>query len=449
MSERPIPFTTRNTLVATIVGFVLLGFGAIYLLLEFYIVPPLMEEQAGKIRVLPALIATANQESIIKSDLAALKSTLDQMIANTEGSGIQYIIIQDADGKIMTAVFHRTLIKAEQEQILNAIRMMIAPRRRHGGTASNGQDVSVDAGKLTDAERAALGTSGAAVNQQASVLPPDQLPIIDAQSALALTVLDAAIIDHTMPINTGSIRFGGVRVGIRDDLTQSMRRLRIVAFSTFFLIVLVGAGTSLTVATTLDARAQKAAAGVVEAVRKEMETRIRQLEAEQHRKEEENPISPAEFLSLLDYARKISATLDYNEALHISVHTCLQVMNVRDCSIFVLDVTTNELVGRVGHDENGLMDEEEMARIRVPVGKGDIGAAAEFGTTTTIDTPRPGAAVVSALVARGRTIGVILVRNKLNGRPFIKKDQTLLRIFSGLLANSMENAAIYHHLNRA
>ena len=121
-------------------------------------------------------------------------------------------------------------------------------------------------------------------------------------------------------------------------------------------------------------------------------------------------------------------------------------MGIRDASIFVLDSASNELVGRIGHDENGLVADDEMSQIRVAVGKGDIGAAAEFGTTTTIDTPRPGSAVVSALVSRGRTIGVILVRNKLNGRPFLKKDQTILRIFSGLIANAMETSAIYHHL---
>jgi hypothetical protein len=444
MTDRPIPFTTRNALIGMMLGFVLLGFGTIYLILEFYVVPPLIEEQQKKVRVLPALMATANQEAIIKSDLAALKSTLNQMIANTEGSGIQYIIIQDADGKIMTAVYQRTLIKIEQERILDALRKQLAPRRR---SAAGGQDVAVDAEKLSEVEQAALG-AGSGAGAPAELLPPDQLPVIESQTALKLAVLDATIVDHTMPINTGSIRFGGVRVGIRDELTPRVGRLRIIVFSTFIVIVLLAGGTSLAVAGALDGRIQKAAAGVIEAIRKELESRIRQLEAEQHRKEEENPISPAEFLSLLDYARKISASLDYNEVLHISVHTCLQVMNVRDCSIFVLDGATNELVGRVGHDENGLMDEEEMARIRVPVGKGDIGAAAEFGTTTTIDTPRPGASVVSALVSRGRTIGVILVRNKLNGRPFIKKDQTLLRIFSGLLANAMENAAIYHHLNK-
>jgi hypothetical protein len=409
---------------------------------EIRLVPELQREQERRVNALPSLLAIANQKAILTNDLATLRNTLDLMMENAEGTGLQYIMIQDADGKVMSEAYHAALDKRQRDAIMAGLRrsaVMVVRRGEAGAEAG-----AVNVANLSEAEREALmGQSN--VRTVAVELPPGHLPVIETRRAWRIPGAGGNIIDYTLPITTGAIRFGGLRIGVVDEISEQIERLRYITWGGSAVFLVVAISFAFFIAGGIDRRFATITDEAVENLRREMEYKIKRLEVEQVRKEEENPISPSEFLALLDYARKIFAVLDYNEVLLTSLHSCLQIMGVRDASIFVIDAETNELVGRVGHDENGVMDAEEMARIRVPVGRGDIGGAAEFGTTTTIDTPRPGAAIVSALVSRGRTIGVILIRNKLSGRPFLKKDQTLLRIFSGLLANAMENAAIFHH----
>lgn len=438
-------FSSRINVLMVVFVTAVLAFGTVFAVDQFYIQPQMKKEHDRRVEIMPALLAIANQKAIITNDLATLRTTLDLTMNTLQASGLKYIIVQDAEGKILTEVFQSSISQTEKKRILAAI-IQHAARGRQQTSAS---PVSVDQSKLSTAEREALvGQSRDAPVVVPDDLPTDQLPRIERRTRWRLRGLEPAILDYSIPVSTGSIRFGGVRAGVADELTGFLNNVQLIIWSAAVLLIVVVGGISLTVAQTIDSKFGRENREALDALRKEMESKVRHLEAEQARREEDNPITPAEFLSLLDYARKISGSLDYNEVLHISIHSALQVMSVRDASVFVLDATTNELVGRIGHDENGLMPDEEMAAIKVPVGKGDIGAAAEFGTTTTIDTPRPGSSVVSALVSRGRTIGVLLVRNKLNGRPFIKKDATLVRIFSGLLANAMENAAIFHHLQR-
>lgn len=406
---------------------------------ELRLIPELEREHERRINALPSLLVIANQKAILTNDLATLRNSLDLMMENAEGTGLRYIIIQNADGKVMSEVYHASLDKQRRDAIQASL------RRSALTVAALEVESAVEAENLSEAERAAL-SGGAEVRTATVELPPGHLPMIESRRVWRISgVIGEDLVDHTLPITTGAIRFGGLRIGVIDELTGQIRRMRYFTWIGSIVFLIGAFALALFVAGGVDHRFRLEAAAATAELRREMEQKIKRLELEQARKEEDNPIAPSEFLALLDYARKIYSILDYNEALLTSLHSCLQIMGVRDASIFVLDAEANELVGRIGHDENGVMAAEEMARIRVPVGRGDLGTAAEFGTTTTIDTPRPGAAVVSALVARGRTIGVILIRNKLNGRPFIKKDQTLLRIFSNLLANAMDNAAIFHH----
>ncbi len=440
----PISFSSRPRLLASVILAAALSAGVFIAFAEFYLLPTVAQEREQRIKVFPAVLAVTNQMAIITNDLANLRASLQKTMTSLEGSDIRYIIVQDAEGRIMAEAFPEAMNQADQDALVTAIRQKASIRVEWKSTSTS----AVDESKLSAEERAALtGSGGEAVTSVD--LPEGFLPKVDRSASWSLPGTHPEIVDYSVPIATGSLPFGGVRVGVADVATAGINRIRIFAYTALVLLV-IGVGlTSLWVASGVDQGFGEELARNVEAVRKEMESRIRHLEAEHARREEENPITPSEFLSLLDFARKVSGSLDYNEVLALAIHTCLQVMNVRDASIFVLDSASSELVGRIGHDENGIMADDEMAKIRVPVGKGDIGSAAEFGTTTTIDSPKPGSGVVSALVSRGRTIGVILVRNKLNGRPFIKKDQTIIRIFSGLLANAMENAAIVHHLGQA
>lgn len=436
-------FSSRPRFLVTVIITALVALSIFFVFEEMYLLPSVANERAQRVAIFPAVLAVANQTAIITNDLANLRASLEKTMSVLEGSGIRYIIIQDADGKIMAEAHEKDLTPEQHKAIIEALRA----RGRIITRKSNETPGVANQSRFSAEERAAM-TGGAETSTEIIEIPEGFLPKVENSGSWNLTGISPEIVDHSVPIASGSIPFGGVRVGVVDEVTAGIDHLRVLSYTAFGFLV-IGAGMiALFMANGTDAKFGGEMAEKLEAVRKEMEAKIRQLEVDHQRKDEENPITPGEFLSLLDFARKVSASMDYNEILTMAIHACLQVMNVKDASIFVLDGTTNELVGRIGHDENGLMPDDEMSQIRVPVGKGDIGAAAEFGTTTTIDTPRPGSGVVSALVSRGRTIGVILVRNKLNSRPFIKKDQTIVRIFSGLLANAMESAAIFHHLNR-
>lgn len=434
-------FSSRVRLSVTAFLGAVVAIAATVFVLEVHTIPALRMEHDRLVSTLPAYLAAANQKALASGDLASLRSTLDQIMAGSQGSGLKYVVIQDADGRIMADAYAPELARAEKDQVMHDLRTSY-------GRSGKSHALQKEQSYFEQQKQEALtGSESSAAPPPAQDAASGPLPLINDRVSWQFPSFDPPLIDYTVPITTGTISFGGVRIGVSDEVTPLIRTLRTIAYGGSVAALILSQVFAIFISAGFDARIAEVATGAVDTVRAELEQRIKQLELEQTRKEEENPISPAEFLSLLDFARKISGSLDYNEVLTISIHACLQVMSIRDVSIFVLDPAANELVGRIGHDENGFMDETEMAKIRVPIGKGDIGTAAEFGTTTTIDSPRPGAAVVSALVAHGRTIGVILTRNKLNGRPFVKKDQTMLRIFSGLLANAMENTAIFHHLN--
>jgi len=434
-------FSSRFRVVAVAFVAALFSLATIFSIEKLYTEPVLNEEHQKRVDDLPLILAITNQNAIIMNDLATLKTTLQQSISAMEHSGVRYIIIEDADGKIIAAVYHSSFKKADIERIHGALKR-VAAQKLVGRTEA----VVANTTKFSESERSAMEGSAEEKISQAMLIPEGYLPKIEYRKTTMVGEFSEPIIDQAVPITTGAIKFGGLRIGTADELQARIKEIHFITWTTIIMLIVVVGGLGLSFANQIDSKFSRESSEKISEIRSELERRIKQLETEYSRKEEENPVTPSEFLSLLDFARKITGTLDYNEALQIGIHSILQIMGIRDASIFVLDSASNELVGRIGHDENGLVADDEMSQIRVAVGKGDIGAAAEFGTTTTIDTPRPGSAVVSALVSRGRTIGVILVRNKLNGRPFLKKDQTILRIFSGLIANAMETSAIYHHL---
>lgn len=431
-------FSSRPRLVFAGLFITLVTAAAFLLLQELYVIPRIYEEHEKRVETLPIIIATANQQALVTNNIAALRASLRQIMENTVASGVRYIFIQDAGGNIMAEAFAPDIDDRKRAEVLSELRLYHGTRPED---VASGEEAEKSRFDMIEKE---LGTAIEATG--GAELAAGQLPRIDTAMAWRFINFDPPLIDYTVPIMTGTIKFGGVRVGVGDDAGAAVARTRALSYSVAVILLIIFELSIVFVASNIDSNFEAVAAARANAVRAELDARIKQLEIAHTRSEEENPIAPSEFLALLDFARKVSGTLDYNEVLSEGIHACLQIMNVRDASIFVMDHERNEIVGRIGHDENGFLDEPEMSRIRVGIGQGDIGAAAEFGTTTTIDTPKAGSGVVAALVAHGRTIGVLLVRNKVNGRPFIKKDQTVLRIFSGLLANAMENTAYVHHL---
>jgi GAF domain-containing protein len=113
-------------------------------------------------------------------------------------------------------------------------------------------------------------------------------------------------------------------------------------------------------------------------------------------------------------------------------------MKVSELVIFLKDEETKELKARMGYDISGSMSEEALADIKVEEGKGEVWMASEFGTSSLIDTPKPGSGIVSPLASKGKTVGVVEVRSRLSGEPFREKDQLFLELLGGLIATSIE-----------
>lgn len=435
-------FSSRFGVLAFAIVLCVLVIGTLVVLEEVYLIPHVEEEYAARLETVPIILAIANQEEIITSDLAALASNLSKSVASLQPTGVRYILIQDAEGEILSRSFAESWTQGERDDAIQNLKLLV-PLGDTVGQALGGS--VLDLSGLSESEREALRGKENQSAPEAAL--GRRLPVVEDRTVGRFTHAEGTMIDLAYPISTGRVNFGAVRVGVVDRVTGVISTVRTLTYTGAGIVAVFGIVAAWLLGGFLDDRHHSEADSVISAQRKEFTNKIRQLEQALEKKDESQPVTPTEFHALLDVARRATSTLDYNEVLDIGISSLLQILNVRDASIFVFDPATNELVGRVGHDENGYVTETEMSEIRVPVGKGDIGVAAEFGTTTIIDSPKPGTAVVSALVTRGRTIGVILVRNKLTGRPFIKKDQTILRTYSSILANAMENAAIVHHLS--
>ncbi|HBW47012.1 TPA: hypothetical protein DEF17_03650, partial [bacterium] len=94
-------FSSRFRVVAVAFVAALFSLATIFSIEKLYTEPVLNEEHQKRVDDLPLILAITNQNAIIMNDLATLKTTLQQSISAMEHSGVRYIIIEDADGKII------------------------------------------------------------------------------------------------------------------------------------------------------------------------------------------------------------------------------------------------------------------------------------------------------------------------------------------------------------
>ncbi len=416
----------RLVLPAAVVAFFLVAVvgGALFL----KVIPDLERENEERVTTLPRFLAVLNQQAILRRDLAALQGNLDGLLAHAK-KDLLYVYFLDARGEVLAQAYHKDLTPENRAELDAALKSL----GRQNVSNSNSRAAQIAGLAEATGESAAADPGGAF------------LPISEDRVSRRVSAGEILFTDVASPISVAARAFGGVRVGFRDTLTDRIRGLRI-AFGVFAAaIFLVLGGGSWMLGAGIRDEADEMLQGRVASERRRIEEdfakRLRSVEAKQ---EEDSPLSATEFFALLDTAKRLQQSLDYNEILSLTVQATLQALDVRDMSLFLLDPERNELYGRAGYDESGEIHAEEMSRIRIPVGQGDLGLAAEFGTTAVIDNPKPGSAVVAALVARGKVLGVILARNKVSGRPMLKKDALVLRQLSALVAGALENAALYH-----
>jgi len=162
--------------------------------------------------------------------------------------------------------------------------------------------------------------------------------------------------------------------------------------------------------------------------------------------------------TLVQTTSLLSSTLDLTKLLELFMNLAKEVLEAEASSIFRIDEDTRELYFEVATGEKGAKAKE----IRVPWGKGIVGAVAERGETVYVpDVSRderwfPGvdrgsgfttrSIIAVPLTVRGKVIGVAEVLNKRGGRNFTEDDRDLFEAIAREAAVAIENARLYQDL---
>ena len=151
----------------------------------------------------------------------------------------------------------------------------------------------------------------------------------------------------------------------------------------------------------------------------------------------------------------LASSLDLDEVLDLVVRSATELLGAQAYSLLLVDEDTGDLVFRI----SGGPTSKHLIGSRVPAGKGIVGAAfsenrpvisdnthkdsrwypefdeqSEFVTDSVLAVP---------LNARGRTIGVLELVNRMEGREFTQEDVELLLSFSAPAAIAIENARLF------
>jgi signal transduction histidine kinase len=152
---------------------------------------------------------------------------------------------------------------------------------------------------------------------------------------------------------------------------------------------------------------------------------------------------------LLDLGRMLSGARDLDRLLEIVTHEISQVIECDRATLFLYDAGTKEVWSKFASDL-------EIEEIRLPLGRGAVGAAAEMRQVVNIEDvscdprflpeidQRTGYTTRNLLCVplvnlRGDLVGVLQVLNKRAGA-FDRDDEEMLGIFSGYVAVCIENA---------
>ncbi|MFH1352613.1 MAG: HD domain-containing phosphohydrolase [bacterium] len=156
---------------------------------------------------------------------------------------------------------------------------------------------------------------------------------------------------------------------------------------------------------------------------------------------------------LLDFGHKVSTEiLNLDDLLKLIMAEARQILNADRCSVFIMDSDTKTLWSKIA---DGLEDKE----IRLPAGKGIIGAVAESGEILNIKDAygderfnaetdsKTGYKTRTVLAApmknnKGEIIGVFQVLNKQES-VFNEEDEKILLLLARQAGDAVENAFLY------
>jgi sigma-B regulation protein RsbU (phosphoserine phosphatase) len=165
------------------------------------------------------------------------------------------------------------------------------------------------------------------------------------------------------------------------------------------------------------------------------------------------PISPAQQQFLLQLAEALNTTLDLDTLMHRVAQLVRAVLDYRIFAILLVNERSQELRMRfqIGHSA-------EAERLRIPIGKGVVGEAAEkrqpvlVRDVSEIDNyivanPNVRSELAVPLITRNRVIGVIDIQSE-QVDYFQPEHLRLLELTASRVATAIENARLYTRVAR-
>jgi len=349
------------------------------------------------------ILAISNVEQLLKKDYIALGSAVEEVIKRDPD--IAYVAIYDEEGRTMA----RSRSTAISKEAFSSIDRLLKE--------------SIKITLASKMERIQVGK---------------EETLYDTIIPIKVTGLKAA------PV--GAVRIGFTTARIQEKAAE-IRNQNIMLTAVFIVLGMIGAlvmGRLLNkqINDLVAARTAPTQEELVPGGEYDLEKEMKKYLPEYGERFDEayKKLSPQDLFALFKAAREIPTVLNLKEALKLSAQTISDIMKVSELIIFLRDEKTKELKARMGYDAQGPMNKETLANIKVEEGRGEVWMASEFGTSSLIDTPKPGSGIVSPLVSKGKTVGVIEIRSRLSGEPFREKDQLLLELLGSLVAASMEKA---------
>lgn len=350
-------------------------------------------------------LAISKVEQLLKRDYIALQSAVEEV--TKIDSDIAYIAIYDEEGRVMARHRSTTLSKEAFSSIDRLLKESI---------------------KITLASKIEKIPIGKKETLYDTIVP------------IKVTGLKAA------PVGAVRIGFSTARIGAK---AAEIRNRGIMLTAIFVVLGMIGA---LVLGRLVNKQISEELAGRTASVRGEvvpgeqydLEKEMKKYLPEYGERFDEayKKLLPQDLFALFKAAREIPTALSLKEALRLSAQTISDIMKVSELVIFLKDEKAKGLKARIGYDASGLMSEEALADIKVEEGRGEVWMASEFGTSSLVDTPKPGSGIISPLVNKGKTLGVIEIRSRLSGEPFREKDQLLLELLGSLVATSLEKAQV-------
>ena len=348
-------------------------------------------------------LAMSNREHLLKRDYIALQSAVREAIKID--SDIAYIAIYDDEGHTM-AKSRSAALSEEASSLINRL--------------------FKESVKLTLSSRTTRIPIGKEETLYDTIVP------------IKVPELKAA------PV--GAVRIGFTTARIREKATE-IRNQNIMLTAVFVVLGMIGALVlgrlvNKQISEEIAARTAPAREEVVPGEEYDLGKELKKYLPEYGERFDEayKKLSPQDLFALFKAAREIPTALNLKEALKLSAQTISDIIKVSELIIFLRDEKTKELKARMGYDAQGPMSKETLENIKVEEGRGEVWMASEFGTSSLIDTPKPGSGIISPLVNKGKTMGVIEIRSQLSGEPFSEKDQLLLELLGSLVAASLDKA---------